>query len=185
MRLGRRQSPHSTATPPPSSTWPAPLRSAAPTLWWRWPPGPAPHRLAAGAPPRCSPWSSGSRCSKAPILELFNRTMVTPGTAARWLTEAYVERVVFDSPTVLDIGAQRRFFTGALRRAIEIRDRTCFHPSCDEVPQRPEIDHIHDAANGGPTTQINGQHGCSFPQPMEEQPHPDPDNDDDPDDDPG
>ena len=70
-----------------------------------------------------------------PILELFNRTVLTPGTAARYLTEADVERIVFDGPSrVLDVGAQRRFFRGALRRAIEVRDRTCFHPSCDEVP---------------------------------------------------
>ena len=63
---------------------------------------------------------------------------------------------------VLDVGAQRRFFTGALRRAIEIRDRTCFHPSCDEVPERPEVDHIHEASKGGETTQANGRYGCRF-----------------------
>jgi hypothetical protein len=98
-----------------------------------------------------------------PTLELFNRTVVTPGTAARWLTEADVERIVFDSPSrVIDVGAQRRFFRGALRRAIEIRDRTCFHPLCDEVPDRLEIDHIHPAARGGPTTQVNGRGGCHF-----------------------
>ena len=33
-----------------------------------------------------------------PLLELFNRTVITPGTAARWLTEADVERIVFDTP---------------------------------------------------------------------------------------
>lgn len=98
-----------------------------------------------------------------PILELFNRTVITPGTAAAWLTEAYVERVVFESPSrVIDVGAQRRFFTGALRRAIEVRDRTCFHPTCDEVPERPEIDHIHEASKGGKTTQRNGRLGCAF-----------------------
>ncbi|MGV3759018.1 MAG: DUF222 domain-containing protein, partial [Actinomycetota bacterium] len=98
-----------------------------------------------------------------PILELFNRTVLTPGTAAAWLTEAYVERIVFDSPSrVIDVGTQRRFFTGALRRAIEVRDRTCFHPTCDEVPERPEIDHIHEASKGGPTTQRNGRLGCGF-----------------------
>src|SRR4029453_10563823 len=70
-----------------------------------------------------------------PVLEMFNRTVVTPGTACRWLTEAYVERIVFDTPSrVIDVGAERRFFRGALRRAIEVRDRRCFHPSCDEVP---------------------------------------------------
>ena len=112
-----------------------------------------------------------------PILELFNRTMVTPSDVVPHLTEAYVERVVFDSPSrVLDVGAQRRFFTGALRRAIEIRDRTCFHPSCDEVPQRPEIDHIHDAAKGGPTTQTNAQAGCGYHNRWKYL-HPDNDND--------
>ncbi len=96
-----------------------------------------------------------------PVLELFNRTVLTPGTVAPWLTEADVERVVFDSPSrVIDVGAQRRFFRGALRRAIEVRDRTCFHPSCDEVPQWPEVDHIVEHARGGPTTQTNGRLGC-------------------------
>ncbi|MGQ0831201.1 MAG: DUF222 domain-containing protein [Microthrixaceae bacterium] len=96
-----------------------------------------------------------------PVLELFNRTVLTPGTVAPWLNDAYVERVVFDSPSrVIDVGAQRRFFRGALRRAIEVRDRTCFHPSCDEVPLWPEVDHIVEHARGGPTTQWNGRLGC-------------------------
>ncbi|MGH9085770.1 MAG: DUF222 domain-containing protein [Acidimicrobiales bacterium] len=98
-----------------------------------------------------------------PTLELFNRTVLTPGTAARWLSEADVERIVFDTPSrVIDVGAQRRFFRGALRRAIEVRDRTCFHPLCDEIPDRLEIDHIHEAAKGGETTQVNGRGGCHF-----------------------
>jgi hypothetical protein len=96
-----------------------------------------------------------------PVLELFNRTVLTPATAAAWLSEAYVERVVFDGPSrVIDVGAQRRFFRGALRRAIEVRDRTCFHPSCDEAPRQPEIDHILEHSTGGPTTQANGRLGC-------------------------
>lgn len=98
-----------------------------------------------------------------PVLELFNRTVITPGTAVRWLADADIERIVFDGPSrVIDVGAQRRFFRGALRRAIEIRDRTCFHPMCDEVPERPEIDHIHEAAKGGATTQDNARLGCHF-----------------------
>ena len=127
----------------------------------------------------------GLETLQGPILELFNRTVLTPGTAARHLTEADVERVVFDGPSrVLDVGAQRRFFTGALRRAIEIRDRTCFHPSCDEVPERPEIDHIHEASKGGPTTQGNGRYGCRFHN-LWAYLHPDPDDPDvDPDADP-
>jgi hypothetical protein len=108
-----------------------------------------------------------------PVLELFNRTVLTPGTAARWLTEADVERIVFDGPSrVLDVGAQRRFFTGALRRAIEVRDRTCYHPTCDEVPQRPQVDHVERASDGGPTTQANGRRACGFHNRWREQ-HPD------------
>ena len=98
-----------------------------------------------------------------PILELFNRTMVTPGSVVPFLTQADVERIVFEGRSrVLDVGEQRRFFTGALRRAIEVRDRRCFHPSCDEVPQRLQVDHIHDASKGGETTQVNGQGGCGY-----------------------
>ncbi|MGQ0433221.1 MAG: DUF222 domain-containing protein [Microthrixaceae bacterium] len=98
-----------------------------------------------------------------PLLELFNRTTITPGTAARHLDQADVERIVFDGPSrVIDVGAQRRFFRGALRRAIEVRDRTCFHPYCDEVPERPEIDHILEYAKGGLTTQEGGRLGCDF-----------------------
>lgn len=108
-----------------------------------------------------------------PVLELFNRTVLTPGTAARHLTEADVERVVFDSPSrVIDVGATRRFYRGALRRAIEVRDRTCFHPFCDEVPERPHIDHIHEASKGGLTTQGNGRQGCDFHN-LERNRHPD------------
>jgi Domain of unknown function (DUF222) len=105
----------------------------------------------------------GLETLQGPILELFNRTVITPGTAARYLTATDVERIVFDGPSrVIDVGAKRRFFRGALRRAIEVRDRTCFHPTCDEIPERPHVDHILEAAKGGETTQDNGRWGCSF-----------------------
>jgi hypothetical protein len=105
----------------------------------------------------------GYEVLRGPVLELFNRQVLTPGTAARWLTEADVERIVFDGPSrVIDVGARRRFFRGALRRAIEVRDRTCFHPSCDEAPRRAEIDHIDQVSRGGPTTQANGRVACGF-----------------------
>ncbi len=115
-----------------------------------------------------------------PVLELFNRSVLTPGTAARWLTVAEVERIVFDGPSrVIDVGATRRFFTGALRRAIEVRDRTCYHPTCDDPPERPQVDHIHPAADGGLTTQANGRLACAFHNRRRNQ-HPDPDDGPDP-----
>ncbi len=118
-----------------------------------------------------------------PVLELFNRTALTPGTAAPWLTVADVERIVFDGPSrVIDVGVRRRFFAGALRRAIEVRDRTCYHPTCNEPPEHPQIDHIHEAAKGGPTTQDNGRLACAFHNRWRNHhPDPDPDDPDDPD----
>ena len=43
-----------------------------------------------------------------------------------------------------------------------MRDRRCFHPSCDEPPLFPEIDHIQEFSKGGPTVQSNGRLGCGF-----------------------
>jgi hypothetical protein len=121
----------------------------------------------------------GLETLKGPILELLNRTMLTPGQVLPWLTKGDIERIVFDPPSrVIDVGVQRRFFTGALRRAIEIRDRTCFHPTCDEIPDRPQVDHIHEASKGGPTTQDNGRWGCDHHNRHRNQ-HPDPDDDHD------
>ena len=121
----------------------------------------------------------GLETLKGRVLELFNRTQITPGTAAGWLTDAYVERIVFDGPSrVIDIGAQRRFFRGALRRALEVRDRSCYHPSCDAPPERLQIDHIHEHAKGGQTTQENGQPACDFHN-IPKNKHPDPDEDPD------
>jgi hypothetical protein len=119
----------------------------------------------------------GLETLKGSILELFNRTVLTPGTVAPFLTEADVERIVFDGQSrVLDVGRRSRFFRGALRRGIEVRDRTCFHNSCDDVPERLEVDHIHDVSKGGETTQENGQAGCRFHN-LWKYRHPDPDDD--------
>jgi len=70
---------------------------------------------------------------------------------------------VFEGPSrVIDVGAQRRFFRGALKHAIELRDRVCFHESCDEPPIYPQTDHIEESSKGGATTQANGRLACAF-----------------------
>jgi hypothetical protein len=97
------------------------------------------------------------------VLELFNGTVITPGTAARWLTEADIERAVFDGPSrVIDVGVQRRLFTGGTRRAVEVRDRQCYVDGCDAPAERLQVDHVHEAAKGGTTTQANGRMACGF-----------------------
>jgi hypothetical protein len=93
--------------------------------------------------------------------ELFNRLPVTPGQVASLLSEAEIERVVFDGPNrIIELGVRKRFFTGGLRRVIEIRDRHCTAPGCDTPADECQADHIHPHAHGGRTEQGNGQNHC-------------------------
>jgi hypothetical protein len=96
------------------------------------------------------------------MCELADGTIVTPHQVFPTLTAADIERIVFDSPSrVLDVGVRQRFFTGALRRAIEVRDRHCQDPSgCDEPAHRCHIDHNIRYTDGGLTTQDNGRCMC-------------------------
>ncbi len=106
---------------------------------------------------------SGFETFVGPVLEMWNGTVITPSTAARWLTEADIERVVFEGRSrVIDVGVRTRFFRGGQRRAVEVRDRSCFHPTCDEPPLRPQVDHKVEASKGGLTTLENGRLGCAF-----------------------
>jgi hypothetical protein len=98
------------------------------------------------------------------ICELADGTVVAPGAVVPLLGEADIERIVFDGPSrVIDVGVRRRFFAGATRRAIEVRDRHCTHPSgCDVPAERCDIDHIVPYAEGGLTVQDNGRCLCGF-----------------------
>lgn len=95
------------------------------------------------------------------ICELADGTVVAPGSLLPWLDQAHIERVVFDGPSrVIDVGERRRCFDGATRRAIEVRDRECFHPTCDTPADRCQVDHVEPFAAGGLTTQSNGRLAC-------------------------
>ncbi|HEX2193240.1 MAG TPA: hypothetical protein VHH09_08600 [Acidimicrobiales bacterium] len=97
------------------------------------------------------------------ICQLGSGTMASPGSLAPWLDRAWVERVVFDSPSrVIDVGVRQRLFSGATRRAVEVRDQECFEPSCDVPAEWCQIDHVQPWAEGGLTTQANGRPACAF-----------------------
>jgi Domain of unknown function (DUF222) len=95
--------------------------------------------------------------------ELANGTAVSPGSLVRWLDGAWAERVVFDSPDrIRNVGVRRRIFTGATRRAVEVRDRECFHDLCDLPADECEIDHVQPWSAGGLTVESNGRPACGF-----------------------
>ena len=105
-----------------------------------------PHRPRLASPGSAN-WPT-ARCSR-------------PGQLVPLLSEAEIERVVFDGPDRVISVSRRRRFTGALRRAIEVRDRHCQHPSgCDEPADRCDVDHIQPYTDGGPTSLDNGRLAC-------------------------
>jgi hypothetical protein len=96
------------------------------------------------------------------ICQLANGTVVSPGSLLQWLDEAYLERVVFRPGCRVEVSPTVRLFSGATRRAIEVRDQECVHPYCDTPAPDCQVDHIVPAAEGGPTTQENGRLLCGF-----------------------
>ncbi|WP_345703488.1 HNH endonuclease signature motif containing protein, partial [Pseudonocardia eucalypti] len=54
----------------------------------------------------------------------------------------------------------RRLPGHALRRYVQIRDRTCTAPGCRRPATQSEQDHTHDHQHGGPTTHTNLGPGC-------------------------
>lgn len=89
------------------------------------------------------------------LLRLLDEDRPDGEAASVWL------RRLFTSPDGRDLVAmdsRRRFFTGALRSLIELRDPTCRIPWCD-APTR-QVDHVLPAAAGGPTSAANGLGLC-------------------------
>jgi Domain of unknown function (DUF222) len=104
----------------------------------------------------------GYETFKGRVCQLAGGTVVTPGTVASLLDEALIERVVFAGPSrVIDLGRARRF-TGAVRRALDVRDQRCGHPGCDQPADRCQGDHIQAWTADGPTNPDNGQLRCGY-----------------------
>jgi hypothetical protein len=101
-----------------------------------------------------------------PVRETLNRSVIGPSDLARHLDGADIERIVFDSDSrVIDVGVTRRFFVGATRRAVEVRDRECTHPYCDLPYDQCEVDHELPWSRGGLTNQANGRLRCGHHNP--------------------
>jgi hypothetical protein len=96
------------------------------------------------------------------LCELANGTVITPGQLLQWAGEADLETVLFDGPSTVISVSHRRSFTGALRRAVQVRDRHCQHTSgCDVPADQCDVDHIVPHAADGPTSQFNGKLECT------------------------
>ena len=95
------------------------------------------------------------------LCELANGQVIAPGLVMPWLGDADLETILFDGPSTVISVSKRRTFTGALRRAIQVRDRRCQHPAgCDQPADGCDVDHIVPASEGGPTSQFNAKIEC-------------------------
>jgi hypothetical protein len=88
---------------------------------------------------------------------MFDDGSPLSATAARRLAcdAAILPAVLGSAGQVLDVGQQRRLFTGPLRRALILRDRGCAFPGCDRPPRWADGHHIVHWADGGPTSLAN------------------------------
>lgn len=94
------------------------------------------------------------------VCELFDGVVLTPGQVAERLAEVDVRTIEFDGPDrVARMSHRSRFFRGALRDAITIRDRECQHDVCDVVADRCDVDHVVPFPEG-PTSEANGEALC-------------------------
>jgi hypothetical protein len=96
------------------------------------------------------------------ISQLDQGPAVPPGSLLPWMDQASFERIVFAPGKRAECSVTSRFFTGATRRAIEVRDLECCHEYCDLPADQCQIDHIVPFSEGGLTTQENGQVLCGF-----------------------
>jgi hypothetical protein len=96
------------------------------------------------------------------ICRIQGGPVVSPGTVLRHLDGATFERIVFSPSTRAECSVTSRFFVGATRRVIEVRDQACTHEYCDLEAKYCQIDHIVPFGTDGPTEQENGRVHCGF-----------------------
>ena len=95
------------------------------------------------------------------LCELASGIVVHPDDLAPFIDSAVMEAFLFEGSTVVISKSNRRTFTGALRRAIQVRDRRCQHRSgCTTPASESDVDHRWPAARGGTTSQSNGRVEC-------------------------
>jgi hypothetical protein len=82
---------------------------------------------------------------------------LTPEAVRRLACDASILPAVLDGAgQPLDLGRERRLFTGPVRRALVLRDGGCAFPSCDRPAKWCETHHVRHWLDGGVTVPGNG-----------------------------
>ncbi|HUS42374.1 MAG TPA: DUF222 domain-containing protein [Ilumatobacteraceae bacterium] len=115
------------------------------------------HRLVPFPDDINEPDLSRMRC------ETDNGMPVPPETVFQATMQGYVRRIVVDDDgVVLNMGRQRRLFTGGARTAIKLMECHCGHLGCTVSSHFADIDHIDEwDRDGGFTDVDNGRPRCN------------------------
>ena len=98
-----------------------------------------------------------------PICELEDGTPISARRLAELALGGHIQHFLFDGPhTVLAVGNRQRLFTGKIREALILRDRTCTEPGCAVRGRDCHAHHIVAHEDGGPTSEANGEMRCGF-----------------------
>jgi hypothetical protein len=90
------------------------------------------------------------------VSEFDDTAPVHPEIARRWACDASVTRVVMQGASeILDVGRRTPVVSGALRRAVVVRDRHCRFPGCDRPHTWCDAHHVVHWADGGSTALAN------------------------------
>jgi hypothetical protein len=90
-------------------------------------------------------------------------TPITAEQARRLACDArIVPAVLGGQGQVLDLGRSRRLITGAVHRALVLRDGGCAFPGCDRPPRWCDAHHIVPWSRGGVTSLDNAVLLCGF-----------------------
>lgn len=90
---------------------------------------------------------------------LASGQMIDPTAILDHLDDAQIQSLLFDSDVAIE-ASRKRFFSGILRRIIEVRDGFCAC-GCGEPAERCQIDHLRPHSRGGMTCQCNGGAKCA------------------------
>ncbi|MBA3289479.1 MAG: DUF222 domain-containing protein [Acidimicrobiia bacterium] len=95
------------------------------------------------------------------LCELATSTVIHPGVVVPHLARSQVQTFIFDGADHVIAASAARTFRGTLRRAIQVRDRRCQHPSgCDTPLAHCDVDHVVSHHELGLTEEPNGQVLC-------------------------
>lgn len=97
------------------------------------------------------------------ITSITTGEQLSPGDARRLACEAEIIPVALGTASQpLDVGRSTRWFTGAVGKALLLRDQGCVFPDCDAPASACHRHHIIPWWNGGTTSLSNGVMICPY-----------------------